>query len=103
MCGKRRGIIFIVCIMLLSGCGNQGDVLDSSARINENTQAETENITEIQDEQTEESPSDDGEVIDIPQTGMTQAVPDEYLEAAGQQGTVVRVDYDSEDLSLIHI
>lgn len=94
---KRIYAVFIACILLLSGCGNQSAVLDSSTQINENTQAEAENITEMQDEQTEESLSGNEDVSDIPQTGMTQAVPGEYLEAAGQQGTVVRMDYDSED------
>ena len=97
MYGKRICAAFIACILLLSGCGNQRAVSDSPTQVNENTQAETENSTEIQNEQTEESPSDNRAVNDIPQTGMTQAVPDEYFEAAGQQGTVVRMDYDSED------
>lgn len=33
----------------------------------------------------------------IPQTGMTQPVPAEYLELANQQGSVVRLDYESKD------
>lgn len=34
---------------------------------------------------------------DLPQTGMTEAVPSAYLTAAEHQGSVVRVDYDSKD------
>lgn len=33
----------------------------------------------------------------IPQTGMTQAVPAQYMEPADQQGSVVRIEYDSLD------
>lgn len=36
-------------------------------------------------------------VIDIPQTGWTEAVPAEYKTVASQQGSVVRLDYDSLD------
>ena len=33
----------------------------------------------------------------IPQTGMTRAVPSEYLSTLEHQGKVIRVDYDSKD------
>ena len=35
--------------------------------------------------------------MEIPQTGWTEAVPAEYTRAAAEQGTVVRLDYESED------
>lgn len=35
--------------------------------------------------------------IDIPQTGYTVSVPSEYSQTATNQGSVVRIDYESED------
>ena len=37
------------------------------------------------------------ETIDIPQTGMTEAVPADYLSEAKRQGRVERVDYETLD------
>ena len=41
--------------------------------------------------------SDDSMKIEIPQTGYTAAVPVGYTEAADQQGTVTKLEYESED------
>ncbi len=58
--------------MLLSGCGSQqGSQQNKTAEITSQS--------------------------DMTQTGMTQAVPEAYKKAAKQQGTVVRLDYDSLD------
>ena len=35
--------------------------------------------------------------MEIPQTGWTKAAPAEYTKASDQQGSVVRLDYESED------
>ena len=37
------------------------------------------------------------EIEPLPQTGWTEAVPSEYLQASERQGSVERLDYDSLD------
>ena len=53
-------------------------------------------------EPSEKDNSEDGKVdqlnsIDIPQTGYTETVPQEYKNKAEHQGTVERLDYESKD------
>ena len=73
------GVAFSLAIASLTGCG--------SVTKPTGTQTETPAVTEEKTNMT----------INIPQTGDTVAVPAEYTHAANEQGSVTRVDYDSED------
>lgn len=89
--------VLLACTVFFSGCGNQTGGLDASAETVDTAQTQVENAAETQDSPQEETSEGSGNTISISQTGTTQPVPDEYLEPAEQQGTVVSIDYDSLD------
>ena len=97
MCKKALFSVLLACTMFFSGCGNQAREFDASAEIVDPVQTQVENDTGTQDSPQEEISEGSGNTIRISQTGITQPVPDGYLEAAEQQGNVVRIEYDSLD------
>lgn len=93
---KMVYIFMLVAITILSACSNQ-DASSSSVR-KEAISSESEQMTTEDNEAvTEEGLKISNSRRNLPQTGMTEAVPSEYLTASEQQGSVVRVDYDSKD------
>ena len=98
MCKKMLCLFILTTFMLLSGCGNQEVIADSSVEPASSMAVQPESAEETQSMPQEEGPDNpESNRIDIPQTGMTKPVPQEYFSEAGQQGTVVRIDYDSFD------
>lgn len=95
---KLLCLLALATFVLLSGCGNQEATVDSSAETIESSTIQSEGTEKMQTVAPEESSSStENNPISIPQTGMTQPVPDEYFTEAQEQGSVVRVDYDSFD------
>ena len=75
------GVAFSLAIASLAGC--------KSFTKQPEMQTQTHPVAEGKDDMTT--------TINIPQTGYTVSVPSEYTKASSKPGTVVRVDYDSED------
>lgn len=94
---KTVCLILLIAIMILSGCGNQRAEPDSSLEEIEATRVQQENEVETETSPKEDQQKNNGSVINISQTGMTQSVPDSYKAVAGRQGSVERLDYDSLD------
>ena len=74
-------ISIFIALTIISACNSQ-DVSTSSVQ-KESINSKSEQMTTRRH--------------NIPQTGMTKAVPSEYLTTPEHQGRVVRVDYDSKD------
>ena len=88
-------LIFALLLTLLCACnGNQPGAQTSAEESSQGTEA-------VSDPEGNSSPaeSEESEVseMEITQTGWTKAVPAEYTQAATEQGSVVRLDYESED------
>lgn len=96
---RKKTICFIllVAVMIISGCGNQRNAPNLSSEEMEVTQVQLENKAETVTSMKEEQQENNESIINIPQTGMTQLVPDSYKVAASRQGSVERLDYDSLD------
>lgn len=105
---KMICLVLFAAIIVLSGCENKGSVQGFSEDMRDvNGQAQTQSDSSAQTQTTPESETNVQEVlaermpqdkmINIPQTGMTQPVPAEYLGTAAHQGSVVSIDYDSKD------
>ena len=75
------GVAFSLAIASLAGC--------KSFTKQPEMQTQTHPVAEGKDDMTT--------TINIPQTGYTVSVPSEYSKASSHPGTVVRMDYDSED------
>lgn len=98
MCKKMRCLFILTAFMLLSGCGNQEVIADPSVEPASSMAVQPESAEEPQSMSQEEEPDDpERNRMDIPQTGMTRPVPQGYFSEAEQQGTVVRIDYNSFD------
>lgn len=98
MCKKMRCLFILTAFMLLSGCGNQEVIADPSVEPASSMAVQPEKAEETQSMSQEEGPDDpERNRMDIPQTGMTRPVPQGYFSEAEQQGTVVRIDYNSFD------
>ncbi len=98
MCKKMRCLFILTAFMLLSGCGNQEVISDPSVEPASSMAVQPEKAEETQSMSQEEGPDDpERNRMDIPQTGMTRPVPQGYFSEAEQQGTVVRIDYNSFD------
>lgn len=101
--------LLLVPIMLLGGCGTSQTVSHASVETSSTARSQPETTPELQisSQQETESPAiptvepeptgSDVEMMQIPQTGMTEPVPSEYMESADQPGSVVRIDYESKD------
>lgn len=108
---KRVIVICILAVLFLaflSSCGtNEQDSIGPTIDTAQSPQPDNSPVSDVADEdaETEENlktnagseVSENDMNINIPQSGFTEAVPAEYLTAAGEQGNVVRIDYDSED------
>ena len=76
-------------ILLLSACAKQqAEQGLPTEEITTKIEALTERVTELKEQISAQG---------LPQTGYTVSVPSEYTKASSKPGTVVRVDYDSED------
>ena len=76
------GTAFSIAIALLTGCSPAAETGIASVL--------TETASLVEKKSSASS-------MNIPQTGWTEAVPNEYLTSSGQPGTVERLDYKSRD------
>ena len=76
------GTAFSIAIALLTGCSPAAETGIASVL--------TETASLVEKKSSASS-------MNIPQTGWTEAVPNEYLTSSGQPGTVERLDYESRD------
>ncbi len=88
-------VILAVALLFLSSCGATENTVNEApnmtSQVTEEEQQQAQNTVPTWEERNPPVASA------IPQTGMTQPVPAEYLEPANQQGSVVRLDYESKD------
>ena len=93
-------LLLLSALMLLSGCKSRNQATDSSSAADSTASASVQteqSATEPQEDSVVSEPAKNQSIATIPQTGMTQPVPADYLTPASLQGTVVRMDYESRD------
>lgn len=84
--GKKLLALLIV-MMILTAC---------ETKDRENDQITEQPKSSVPAQSSEGAVNNDN-ITDLPQTGMTQDVPDEYISEAEKQGSVERLSYESKD------
>lgn len=88
-------LILLSAMLFLSACQNQRT--DSDLPTFESATVLSEQNEESSEERQSVTQGDQQNKEEMPQTGMTNPVPTDYLETASRQGSVERLDYESRD------
>ena len=101
---KKIIVLPIIFACLISGCAAKepemsNNISTSSNIISDETTAENENSesdpTATSNVANNNSEEESNMMQNIPQTGMTKSVPNDYMTIADRQGTVEQITYDS--------
>ena len=91
----ETGLAVLLLVLLLCACGREeSGAQDHPAKSSNLSTAADESESGGESAVSEESGGSD---MEISQTCFTEAVPAEYTKASDEQGSVVRLDYESED------
>ena len=89
------GLVVLLLVLLLCACGREeSGAQEQPVKSSDLSTAADESESGGESAVSEESGESD---MEISQTGFTEAVPAEYTKASDEQGSVVRLDYESED------